>query len=156
MCEAWLLVYCVRSSDPLGSGCRRILSRTGGLHRTYILCCQRRYGPLLGGLLADKYIDAQMPQPDAAHAKQIDYLESIKAWGDWSRFQRLLLTLRRVGNAHEDEHGGAPVAVIALAYLLQLPYLIGAIVGTSTGSFASPTKPLTLTLFGRRSSLGWN
>jgi len=91
------------------------------------------YGPLLGGLLSDRYLGQPPPIPDADHSKQIDYLASIRAWGDWERFQGLLRTLRSVGDAHVDARGGAPIAVVALAYVLQLPYVLAAIVGVRLG-----------------------
>jgi diketogulonate reductase-like aldo/keto reductase len=88
------------------------------------------YGPLLGGLLSDRYLGLPPPTtPDADHSKQTDYLDSIRAWGDWRRFQALLRTLRAVG----DAHGRAPVAVVALAYVLQLRYMLAAIVGVRLG-----------------------
>ena len=91
------------------------------------------YGPLLGGLLADRYLGLPPPTPDADHSKQRDYLDSIRAWGDWRRFQALLRTLRAVG----DAHGRAPVAVVALAYVLQLRYMLAAIVGVRLGGVQS-------------------
>jgi len=92
------------------------------------------YGPLLGGMLSDRYLGTSAPTPDVDHSKQLDYLGSIQAWGGWERFQRLLRTLRTVGDAHLDAHGtAAPVAVVALAYILQLPYVLAAIVGVRLG-----------------------
>jgi len=87
------------------------------------------YGPLLGGLLSDAYLNVKTPQPDADHTKQVDYLQSIVQWGGWAAFQRLLGVLRRVG----DAHGGASIAAVSLAYLLQLPYVLAAIVGVRIG-----------------------
>jgi len=91
------------------------------------------YGPLLGGLLSDAYLNVKTPQPDADHTKQVDYLQSIVQWGGWAAFQRLLGVLRRVG----DAHGGASIAAVSLAYLLQLPYVLAAIVGVRIGHSAS-------------------
>jgi hypothetical protein len=87
------------------------------------------YGPLLGGLLSDRYLGVPRPTPDRDHTKQIDYLDSIEAWADWPTFQKLLGTLRAVGNAH----GGAPITAVALAYLLQLERVAAAIVGVRLG-----------------------
>ena len=92
------------------------------------------YGPLLGGLLSDRFLGAaRPPTPDADHSKQIDYLNSIQAWGDWGRFQALLRTLRSVADAHGAEDERCPIAVVALAYVLQLPYVLAAIVGVRLG-----------------------
>jgi len=87
------------------------------------------YGPLLGGLLADRFLGLPKPVPDADHSKQRDYLESIESWADWGTFQRLLHTLRVIG----DDHGPASIAAVALAYTLQLDSVVAAIVGVRLG-----------------------
>ena len=96
------------------------------------------YGPLLGGMLSDTYLGAARPTPDSAHSKQWDYLGSIDSWGDWSQFQEVLQTMRRAG----DAHGGLPVSTVALAYVLQLEYVVAAIVGVRLGlEYASTSDP---------------
>ena len=93
------------------------------------------YGPLLGGLLSDRYLGAARPHPDRDHSKQIDYLDSIDAWANWQTFQSLLATLRAVGNAHGD----VPISSVALAYVLQLEMVHSVIVGVRLG--AEPPQP---------------
>ena len=88
------------------------------------------YGPLLGGLLSDRYLGRARPVPDADHSKQIDYLDSIDAWASWADFQSLLRALREVGDAHTATGKTAvPIATVALAYVLQMENVLATIVG---------------------------
>lgn len=87
------------------------------------------YGPLLGGLLSDRYLGVGRPTPDKDHTKQLDYLDSIDAWADWRTFQLVLQAMRAVG----DKHDGASISTVALAYVLQLPHMLAAIVGVRLG-----------------------
>ena len=105
-------------------------------HRKALAFCRRvgcqfvAYGSLLGGLLSDEYLGhSRPPSPDAAHSKQADYLESIEIWGGWNLFQRLLRVLRDVADTHRST-----IAEIAMSYTLNLPHMLGLIVGVRLGS----------------------
>ncbi len=87
------------------------------------------YGALLGGLLSDKYLFAEEPVPDKAHSKMHDYLASVRAWGDWEQFQELLQVLYIIAETH-----GASISQVAIAYTLQLPRMLGCIVGLRLGA----------------------
>ncbi|KAF5378558.1 hypothetical protein D9615_007030 [Tricholomella constricta] len=100
------------------------------------------YGTLCGGFLADKWLG--QPEPDLYSGNltpsQRKYLDMIvKAWGTWSLFQSLLLTLRAIG----DRHGGLSIANIATRWVLDHPAVGAVIVGASlrTLSFISKTPP---------------
>jgi len=84
------------------------------------------YGPLLGGLLSDRYLGEPRPSPDKDHR---DYMYTVDAWGGWGPFQNLLQALRQVG----DRHGGISVATVGLAYVLSLPRMLAVIVGVRLG-----------------------
>ena len=45
------------------------------------------YGPLLGGLLSDRFLGTPRPSPDNDHR---NYLYTIDRWGGWHMFQELL------------------------------------------------------------------
>ena len=49
------------------------------------------YGPLLGGLVSDRYLGASRPAPNKDHR---EYFYTIDAWGGWGPFQKLLQVLR--------------------------------------------------------------
>ena len=76
-------------------------------------------------------------QSEAAHYLHIcalltdaQYLDVItKAWGDWTLFQELLSTLRKVG----DLHGGASIANIATRWVLDHPFVGAVLVGVRMG-----------------------
>lgn len=89
-------------------------------------CAFVGYGPLLGGLLSDKYLGQPRPSPSPDHRP---YFYTIDGWGDWTAFQRLLSVLRRVG----DRHGPASVSSVALAYTLALPRVAAVILGVRLG-----------------------
>jgi len=86
------------------------------------------YGVLLGGLLSDRYLGARRPVPDSDHSKQRDYLDSIDQWGDWEGFQKMLEALAVVARRHN-----ATISQVALSYTLDLPYMLGAIIGMRLG-----------------------
>ena len=49
----------------------------------------------------------------------------LKAWGDWSLFQELLVVLRSVG----DRHGGVGIANVATRWVLDQPAVGAVIIG---------------------------
>jgi aryl-alcohol dehydrogenase-like predicted oxidoreductase len=58
-------------------------------------------------------------------ASKQKYASVLGADGDWAWFQRLLGTLRRVG----DSHGGASIANVAARWVLQRPAVGALIIG---------------------------
>jgi aryl-alcohol dehydrogenase-like predicted oxidoreductase len=49
----------------------------------------------------------------------------LKAWGDWTLFQELLVVLRSVG----DRHGGVSIANVATRWVLDQPAVGAVIIG---------------------------
>lgn len=100
--------------------------------------CQRHnvrlltYGTLCGGFLADQWLG--QPEPDAYSGRltpsQRKYLDMIvKAWGDWTLFQSLLVVLRQIG----DRHGGVSIANVATRWVLDYPCVGAVIIGARLG-----------------------
>lgn len=90
------------------------------------------YGTVCGGLLSDQWLYAQEPDPYSDHLtpSQRKYLDMIlKAWGDWSLFQKLLVTLRSIG----DAHGGVSIANVATRWVLDHPFVGAVIIGARLG-----------------------
>ncbi len=62
----------------------------------------------------------------ATDTAKFQYLDMIlKAWGDWSMFQSLLVVLRCIG----DCHGGVSIANVATRWVLDPPCVGAVIVG---------------------------
>lgn len=90
------------------------------------------YGTVCGGFLSDSWLHAAEPDlySSSLTPSQRKYLDMIlKAWGDWSLFQKLLSTLRSIG----DTHGGASIANIATRWVLDHPFVGAVIIGTRLG-----------------------
>ncbi|KAJ8593266.1 Aldo/keto reductase [Rhizopogon salebrosus TDB-379] len=90
------------------------------------------YGTLCGGFLADEWLD--QPEPDlysgALTPSQRKYLDMIlKAWGNWTLFQELLVVLRGIG----DRHGGLSISNIATRWVLDHPFVGAVIIGVRLG-----------------------
>jgi len=84
------------------------------------------YGVLCGGLLTDKYLGVRDPSETIDTAsKQKYWYGTINEWGGWQLFQKLLKTLREVG----DGHGGASIANVAERYILDQPQVAGVLIG---------------------------
>jgi hypothetical protein len=49
----------------------------------------------------------------------------LKAWGDWTLFQELLVVLRSIG----DRHGGVSIANVATRWVLDQPAVGAVIIG---------------------------
>lgn len=103
-------------------------------HRMARLCEERgvrllAYGTLAGGLLAERWLG--QPEPAARKletASQHKYKQMIDAWGGWSLFQELLVTLYRVGQRHNTT-----ASAVALAAVLPRPAVAGVIIGARLG-----------------------
>lgn len=75
------------------------------------------YGVLAGGLLSDRYLgapQAAVKLDTSSKQKYASVLGRAAGPGGWEWFQRLLRTLRAVG----DAHGGASIANVAARWVL--------------------------------------
>mmetsp|Transcript_24055 Transcript_24055/g.58187 ORF Transcript_24055/g.58187 Transcript_24055/m.58187 type:complete len:242 (+) Transcript_24055:99-824(+) len=83
------------------------------------------YGVLCGGLLTDKYLGVRDPTETLDTAsKQKYWYGTINEWGDWQLFQKLLRTLKEVGDSHR-----VSIANVAQRYVLDQPQVGGVIIG---------------------------
>ncbi|KAM6924548.1 uncharacterized protein FYW49_004791 [Xenentodon cancila] len=88
------------------------------------------YGTLAGGLLSERYLGKAEPNSKAElyTASLSKYKNMIDAWGGWSLFQDLLVTLETVAKRHD-----CSVASVATRYVLDRPAVGGVIVGCRLG-----------------------
>src|SRR5260370_36789624 len=94
-------------------------------HRMTLLA----YGPLLGGLLSEKYLGHPEPGRGELNTASLQkYTRMIAAWGGWSLFQELLAALKTVADKH-----GVSIATIGARYVLERPAVAGAIIGAPLG-----------------------
>jgi hypothetical protein len=125
----------------------------------YKVACQ------CGGFLADEWLN--QPEPDlysgaltpsqrkvriypprrvAVHnlTTTCKYLDMIlKAWGNWTLFQELLVVLRGIG----DRHGGLSISNIATRWVLDHPFVGAVIIGRI---ICLPSKRRLISVFPRR------
>lgn len=89
------------------------------------------YGTLCGGFLSEKYIGKDEPTRSRLDTYSLQkYKNMIDAWGGWSLFQKLLVTLRDIANKHD-----ASIANVATRYILDKPAVAGVIIGVRLGMF---------------------
>ena len=81
------------------------------------------YGALAGGLLSDRWLEAEASVAINDWSK-MKYRRFIDAAGGWDVYQQMLATLARVGREH-----GVTSANVALRWVLQQPAVGAAIVG---------------------------
>ncbi|CAL5200657.1 unnamed protein product [Lathyrus oleraceus] len=90
------------------------------------------YGTVMGGLLSEKFLDANVDNPFAGPAINTPSLQKYKkmvdAWGGWGLFQGLLQTLKQVASKH-----GVSIATVAVKYILDQPAVAGSMVGVRLG-----------------------
>jgi len=90
------------------------------------------YGTVLGGLLSEKFLDANISIPFAGPALDTPSLQKYKrmvdAWGGWSLFQELLRTLKKVASKH-----GTSIATVAVRYILDQPSVASSMIGVRLG-----------------------
>ncbi|KAG9145042.1 hypothetical protein Leryth_018333 [Lithospermum erythrorhizon] len=90
------------------------------------------YGTVMGGLLTEKFLDANLmipfggPPINTPSLKK--YKKMIDAWGGWSLFQALLRTLKTVASKH-----GVSIATVAVRYILDQPSVAGSMIGVRLG-----------------------
>jgi aryl-alcohol dehydrogenase-like predicted oxidoreductase len=87
------------------------------------------YGTLLGGLMAETWLDRPEPHGAALATWSLQkYQRMIDAWGGWALFQELLATLAPIARKHR-----VSIANVATHYVLDRPAVAGVIVGARLG-----------------------
>ena len=104
-----------RPENGLAALCRR--------QGVALLC----YGSVAGGFLSDRWIGAPEPTAALENRSLVKYKLIIDDFGDWSLFQKLLATLRRVASRHATD-----IATIASRAALDQPGVAAVIVGART------------------------
>jgi len=86
----------------------------------------------MGGLLSEKFLDANISIPFAGPPLNTPSLQKYKrmvdAWGGWSLFQELLKTLKNVALKH-----GVSISTVAVRYILDQPSVAGSMIGVRLG-----------------------
>jgi len=88
------------------------------------------YGTICGGLLSERYLGMSQ-EPSTYELDTLSlrkYKKMIDLWGDWSLFQELLETLKRIGQKYNVD-----VANVATRYILDKPTVAGVIIGARLG-----------------------
>lgn len=84
------------------------------------------YGSLCGGFLSEKYLGRLEPKLLKLNTASLrKYYNTIKTWGSWQLFQKLLSTLKQIADKHH-----VSIANVAVGYILNKPSVGGVIVGT--------------------------
>ena len=99
-------------------------------HGIQMLC----YGTLAGGFLSASWLDVGEPAEPLENRSLTKYKLIIDECGGWQRFQRLLATLARVGEAHDVGPG-----TVAVRWVLDQPCVAAAIVGARHGHHLQDT-----------------
>ncbi|KAJ0976750.1 hypothetical protein J5N97_012224 [Dioscorea zingiberensis] len=90
------------------------------------------YGTVMGGLLSEKFLDANVTIPFAGPPLNTPSLQKYKrmidAWGGWNLFQVLLQTLKKVASKH-----GVSIPTVAVRYILDQSSVAGSMVGVRLG-----------------------
>lgn len=82
------------------------------------------YGSLAGGFLTDRYLRTRAPQPPFENRSLTKYRLIIEENGDWEFFQTTMGVLRAIADKH-----GVDIAEVAAQWVLQRPFVAGAIIG---------------------------
>ncbi|SEP94151.1 Predicted oxidoreductase [Faunimonas pinastri] len=82
------------------------------------------YGTVAGGFLGERWLGAPEPEHPLENRSLTKYKLIIDDFGGWDLFQRLLRTLKAVGERH-----GADIGTIASRYVLERPGVAAVIVG---------------------------
>ncbi|KAG0598449.1 hypothetical protein M758_12G074600 [Ceratodon purpureus] len=90
------------------------------------------YGTVMGGLISEKFLDANISIPFAGPALDTPSLNKYKrmvdAWGGWNLFQELLREVKKVANKH-----GVSMSTVAVRYILDQPAVAGSMIGVRLG-----------------------
>ncbi|PKA56177.1 putative oxidoreductase [Apostasia shenzhenica] len=90
------------------------------------------YGTVMGGLLSEKFLDTNVSIPFVGPPLNTPSLQKYKrmvdAWGNWSLFQILLQTMKKVASKH-----GVSIPTVAVRYILNQQAVAGSMVGVRLG-----------------------
>ncbi|KAF3558759.1 hypothetical protein F2Q69_00012315 [Brassica cretica] len=90
------------------------------------------YGTVMGGLLSEKFLDANLTIPFAGPSLNTPSLQKYKrmvdAWGGWSLFQGLLRTMKSIATKH-----GVSIPTVAVRYVLDQQGVGGSMIGVRLG-----------------------
>ncbi|KAH7289096.1 hypothetical protein KP509_31G057400 [Ceratopteris richardii] len=90
------------------------------------------YGTVMGGLLSEKFLDANISIPFAGPSLNTPslkkYKQMVDAWGGWSLFQELLRTLKKISVKH-----GVSIPTVAVRYVLNQPAVAASMIGVRLG-----------------------
>lgn len=90
------------------------------------------YGTVMGGLLSEKFLDANISIPFAGPSLNTPslnkYKQMVDAWGGWSLFQELLRTLKKISLKH-----GVSIPVVAVKHVLNQSAVAGSMIGVRLG-----------------------
>ncbi|KAH0883772.1 hypothetical protein HID58_059868 [Brassica napus] len=90
------------------------------------------YGTVMGGLLSEKFLDANLTIPFAGPSLNTPSLQKYKrmvdAWGGWSLFQGLLRTMKSIATKH-----GVSIPTVAVRYILDQQGVGGSMIGVRLG-----------------------
>ncbi|CAH8306370.1 unnamed protein product [Eruca vesicaria subsp. sativa] len=90
------------------------------------------YGTVMGGLLSEKFLNANLAIPFAGPSLNTPSLQKYKrmvdAWGGWNLFQGLLRTMKSIATKH-----GVSIPTVAVRYVLDQPGVGGSMIGVRLG-----------------------
>lgn len=90
------------------------------------------YGTVMGGLLSEKFLDANISIPFAGPGLNTPslkkYKQMVDAWGGWDLFQELLRTLKKVSLKH-----GVHIPAVAVKYVLDQSAVASSMIGVRFG-----------------------
>lgn len=89
-------------------------------HDIALLC----YGSIAGGFLTDRYLNSPAPQPPFENRSLTKYRLIIEENGDWDFFQTTMAELRAIADKYKVD-----IAEVAAQWVLQRPFVAGAIIG---------------------------
>jgi aryl-alcohol dehydrogenase-like predicted oxidoreductase len=92
------------------------------------------YGTLAGGFLTERWLDKPDPGFAFENRSLVKYRLIIDEFGPWDRFQKLLSTLKSIGNKH-----GVSLSSIATRWVLDQRQVAAAIVGARYASHLPET-----------------
>jgi aryl-alcohol dehydrogenase-like predicted oxidoreductase len=87
------------------------------------------YGTLGGGLFTERYYGKVEPRRYELNTASLQkYKNMLDRWGDWTLFQKLLITLKEIADKY-----AVSIANVAVRYILEQDFVGGAIIGVRLG-----------------------
>lgn len=100
------------------------------------------FGTVAGGLLSDRWLNKDAPDPTERTWSQMKYLRFVEQIGGWERLQALLRVLHGVASKYQ-----VSVANVACRYMMEQPGVAGIIIGARLGQRAHIDDTLRLFSF---------